>query len=777
MAKRLIPFQVETSRILDLLAKQIYQSPLALLRENTQNAYDAILMREGKEPFSPRIDIVLAPEQIKVVDNGVGMTPEEVRDNYWRAGHSGKNTEEARAAGVVGTFGIGAMANFGIAGELIVETESSTSDMRCRSRAVRAKLSLNEDCVELETLDTQKKPGTSITANILPAHRIDITQASRYITEFVQLLQIPVTVNGTSVSGGTVASLVPAPSESWKLETPQCQLGRRLVADTTLVISSNADIWIDLCNIVWSGSMIGGRVTLRSGTATLRTFRTGFGLATVGVGSTYQFGGVADVKNIQPTAGREALTTHSMQFLQSFVSEVDSFVSEQIAERPECDSSTPFMSWLALSRRYELCGHLRTIVQPSDKRVALKEIRKLSEDNPILVYSGGDQSIVKQYATEERPVVALARTNPRRGCEREYLKRFCNTEELSDSPVVSETKARTDHTDAEMAFVYRVRSILDADYFLKAEVDLGQISHGLPVLTTKEAGRVRVTIDPRGQTLSLVLSAYDKEFAAFGSVVKDFVRNVVFPSIAPYVPSSSRQGAEAFLRTIRKPREVLEYDETDIGDLRKVWSDYGDGTISMEEAVQQSMEAVRAGVQVVDSAATARMQEVVPDVVQNEKIFRTVTAAKEALSLGAAPAISRTEIACDAKVLTLGPTDAALKGYRCFLAMTEQARKERAEFFFQPHKTSVVWGGQRVLFIFLHHSERFGLYYDLLTHGTLATEGGGGPYPTCSIVLEDNIYVPIPEPIAVRFVPTAGERKRFYVRHDILRVSEGYESQ
>ena len=776
MTKELIPFQVETKRVLDLLAKQIYQSPLALLRENTQNAYDAVLIRAARDPQCVgRIDIVVAPEQLHVVDNGIGMTPKEVRDNYWRAGHSGKNTAEARAAGVVGTFGIGAMANFGIADELVVETESATTGERCRSRAVLDRLSLNEDCVELETLDSRQEPGTRVTALILPEHRIDVQEATRYITDFVQLLGIQVTVNGAVVSGGAVESLVPVPPASWRLDRQRCELGKRLVADVTLVVSSNADLWIDLRDIMWSRRSINGRASLRSGTAALRTFRTGFGLATVGVGSTYQFGGVVDARNLQPTAGREALTTDSMQFLQSLVSEIDHFASSQLAESPECDSSTPFMSWIAASRRYDLAGYLRATMQPGDKRVALREIRELSQARPVLVYSGGDQSIVRQHATDDRPVVVLARTNPRHSCEREYLNQFCSTEALSDSPMVSGIKARKDYSDAEMAFVYRLESILDADYFLKADVDLGKITHGLPVLTEETKGRVRVTIDPDGQTMALVLGVYENELSAFASMLKDFARNIVFPSVAPYVPSSSRQGAEAFLRTIKKPREVFEYEATDLGDLPQVWSDYGDGRISMEQAVQRSMEAVRTGVQVVDSGATASIQEVVPDVVQNEQILRTATTAPESTSLEAAPAISRTEISCKAKILTIGAVDAPLHGYRCFLAITEQARRERAEFFFQPHKTSVVWGGQRVLFVFLHHSERFGLYYDLQTHGTLATEGGGGPYATCSIVLKDNIYVPVPQPLVSRFVPNAGERKRFYVRHDILRVSDGDE--
>jgi molecular chaperone HtpG len=40
-----IEFQVETTRLLQILTREIYDSPLALLRENLQNAYDAIFMR------------------------------------------------------------------------------------------------------------------------------------------------------------------------------------------------------------------------------------------------------------------------------------------------------------------------------------------------------------------------------------------------------------------------------------------------------------------------------------------------------------------------------------------------------------------------------------------------------------------------------------------------------------------------------------------------------------------------------------------------------------
>ena len=114
-----IAFKIEFQRILELFAGQIYQSPLALLRENTQNAFDAILMREAHErevhgdDFEPEIRVTVDEQQIVVVDNGIGMTAEELETSFWYAGRSSKNTDAARAAGVVGTFGIGAMSNFG----------------------------------------------------------------------------------------------------------------------------------------------------------------------------------------------------------------------------------------------------------------------------------------------------------------------------------------------------------------------------------------------------------------------------------------------------------------------------------------------------------------------------------------------------------------------------------------------------------------------------------------------------------------------------------------
>ena len=133
------------------MRNKIYPTPFALLRENVQNAYDAVLLRQhAKKDFEGRIDITIEPLRVRVANNGLGMSRDDLRDHFWRAGSSSKNTDEARAAGVVGTFGIGAMANFGIAEGLSVETESAQGGERTTCSAARATLSVTEDCITFE---------------------------------------------------------------------------------------------------------------------------------------------------------------------------------------------------------------------------------------------------------------------------------------------------------------------------------------------------------------------------------------------------------------------------------------------------------------------------------------------------------------------------------------------------------------------------------------------------------------------------------------------------
>ena len=72
--------------------------------------------------FSPIIKVEISDTQIIIEDNGIGMNDDILTNNYWKAGNSGKNNPQAIAAGVVGHFGIGALANFGVCTKLEIQT-------------------------------------------------------------------------------------------------------------------------------------------------------------------------------------------------------------------------------------------------------------------------------------------------------------------------------------------------------------------------------------------------------------------------------------------------------------------------------------------------------------------------------------------------------------------------------------------------------------------------------------------------------------------------------
>ena len=759
-----IPFAVEVNRMIEVLAAQIYPTPLALLRENVQNAFDAILMRQyNGDDFTGQISVTIEPQRITVADNGVGMSRDDLRRHFWRAGSSSKNTKTARAAGVVGTFGIGAMANFGIADELHVETESALNGERTASSALRSTLSVTEECITIDTMDAHGQPGTRVTAIMRPDAPIHVQSAEAYIGQFVAFLPLEVLVNGSRVSGQPLESAVPSLTETWSASEDNVNLGEGFTADVRIAGAVNGDVRVSLSRVKSATDKAAGTMVLRQGIGNLRTFRSGFGLATTSLSSIYGFGGVADLLLLEPTAGREALTTESMQLLQSMSSRIDELVSLHLGQRPESNSNAPFVAWANHRRRFDLCGHLRVRREPGAP-MPLNGVKDLSDQAPVLVYSGTDRGTV-EHASEDRPIVMLTHGSPRRDCELGYLRQYCKIEELSDEPKVLQEKSDTETSAAEKALAFRLGSVLSSDYFLSSHIKFGTISHGVPVLVTRRNSPVEIFLDPNGGTVRIILEVYENEFSVFGHMVKDFARNMVFPRVSDLVPTATRQGAEAFLKSIHRSREVFEYEAADLESLTTLWKDYVSGKLSFQQAAERSNKVARRSYQVVDSAAAGAMRDVMPDVIGGQEVVEVGVS-----DYGPMPPIQRSDMETGKKLLLIGDDEPPLKGYRCFLALTNRIYEENGEFFLQPHRTSVVWGGQKALFIFQHHSGEFGLYYDLQTRDLISHESGGGSVVSCTLVMGNRVFIPIPPAIQSSFLPGENERKRFEVKCDILHI-------
>jgi molecular chaperone HtpG len=201
--KERIAFDVETTRILQILSSEIYDSPKAFLRENVQNAYDAILMRCTAQslPIAERkIEITVHDRQLSVKDDGIGMTEDVLKNNFWKAGSSGKKSELAQRSGVIGTFGIGAMANFGVCTALRVETRHIDSGVTLISSAKREDLRIAQDCIDLERIENERGVGTEIIADLDPSFNISDVAVQDYLTPYARFLPVPVFVNGALIS-------------------------------------------------------------------------------------------------------------------------------------------------------------------------------------------------------------------------------------------------------------------------------------------------------------------------------------------------------------------------------------------------------------------------------------------------------------------------------------------------------------------------------------------------------------------------------------------------
>ena len=755
-----IAFKVEFSRILELLADQIYQSPLALLRENTQNAFDAVRMRQAEgHQFEPAIHVTVNGEQVVVSDNGIGMTAEEIETNFWYAGKSGKNTDAARAAGVVGTFGIGAMANFGVADELFVVSESAIAGGRTLSSVRKSELSTDTESISVTLVEQLNEPGTIVRARLAPGHSLSVREAREYLREFVEFVDVPVYFNKDRISGATHRAALPSERYAWLEYRTGVALAGVISGDLELHGMASGELRIILEGVK-SETSIGrpGTIVLVQGRNVVRTLRSGFGLANVTTQSGYRWGGVIDLHLLQPTAGREALGTASNQLLQRIVSALDNLISPIAAEHAESFSNEGFLQWVAATSQFSLCGHLDVTPRPGGRPESLSSVIGRSG---LRYYSGRDESVIQTYASEDEPLLVLSRRAPRRACELGFL-RMSGVKEVDVTPRVNEEIPTTSLSFSHSALATRLARILEEDYFLTADIRFGSISGGLPLLVTDVSIPVVIYLDPASSSVAPLLALYANDFNSFGPFVKDFVRSAVFPRVSKLVPSSTREGAEAFLRHLRTNREWFEYDLGDQADLEDILEELHAGRLSVVEATRRLTDTDRSYIEV-SSAGTEPLSSVVKEI----GVDAEETADPDTYE--ARPGIDRREEETSARILT---TETPVNGYTCFLSISDRVQREKGDFFLQPHSTRVVWGGRKVFFVFQHHSKRFGLYYDILCPSLVEASSGHGPRVTSTILTKNRTFIPIPDEIAETFLPKADERTRLEVRCDILYLEE-----
>lgn len=760
-----IVFEVETSRVLELLSREIYDSPLALLRENVQNAYDAALMRctlEGTDIREAEIRITLTPDHLVIEDDGIGMTEDVLRNNFWKAGSSGKRTDLARKSGVIGTFGIGAMANFGVCSRLRVETRSVESDTTLVSVAEKARLSFSQECIELDRTKDARRPGTKLTVDLEPESRLDEGRAAAYLESYVAYLPVKVLLNGKLISQREYAEMGVKGFSALGEKTGALNGYESLVQ---VSMDSNGQVVARMKDVKLQGNTVAGDLIVGQGSGQLMGLRNYFGLAPIPVSGNYQLGGFANLSILQPTAGREALSRESIVHIHNLIALAENVITEFIAGTDGADKNNAFLQHILSTNRLDLAGRVSIVVHPDEASVPLGQVTEFCRGKKSHYYAGTDVSIIRSFSGSDLQLLVVSQSNPRRKLQLRYLTQRLHVPEVPDKTTILREFAANELRREEAAFLVRVLATLSDDYLLAdASIVFADISHGVPIKFEKQAGTLRLWIARDGSSVKPVVMSYTTAYEVFGGFVKDYVRNHVYPQIAKFVPSSTREGVEALARVLQKNRELYRYEESELGDIEPLLGEYLAGDITLAKVLSVAKRAGRPSTQIVRREQVGSLEDAIPDMAASPDDPQP-PANQE---FEAAPPIMREDLVSSLKILRTSNKHPKLNGFEMFLGLSDKMVKREGEFFRYPHTTKIMWADHRIVYIFAEAAGKITLYYDIELREPLDDKAASvGMFPTTTLVLKNRIYVPVPKPLESAFKLVDGV-KEFFVRFDAI---------
>ena len=762
-----IAFEVETSRILEILSSEIYDSPQAFLRENVQNAYDAILMRctaEGTSLRDRRIEIDVDGRWLTVLDDGIGMDQSVLKDNFWKAGSSGKRSALAQRSGVIGTFGIGAMANFGVCTALVVETRHIESEETLISSARRDNLRISQNCIDLQIVNDGRQPGSKIIAELDPEYPLNASSIRNYLRQYVRFLPVPVYVNGANISQRAYDDELSGTAEGFQeVQSSIMTSGGPFEGSVSIFADPQGRILVRLRELHFHGTPISGDAFFVQQRGQIHAYRNFFGLSPVPVSGYYGLSGYVNLDILRPTAGREALSRESIQYLRDLIEFAEGCTTVAISDTDAADRNQQFQNHILSKGWVNLAHRVGINVKPLDEMVALGQIENFEPEKSKLYYAGRDPTTVRSFSGEGSNLFHVAQTNPRRNLQMRYLTSHTRLERVPDELIISKIQ-QTALTLEEAMFLLRIRTILLDDYLMPdVDVDFAEISHGVSIHVIAEGDKLDISIQRTLPAVAMVTECYTAARDVFGGFVKDFVREHIYPHIRDYVPSSKRQGRDALYNRLKKNKDLFQLEEGDYGEIEPILADFLSGQTDLQEVLRSTRRQGSGYWQHLSNEQIGSVENEFPDIVESpvEAILSS--------DFEPSPPIMRPDVSSEMKVLTVSHLIPRLNDFQMFLGLSERMVRMEGEFLHFPHTTKLLWGAHRVIYIFTDETGDTSLYYDIELKSPLNTqETGGAMVPSTTIVTKNRIYVPVPNNLQPAFEISAEGIKEFYVRFDTI---------
>ena len=171
MEKKTGNVSIHAQNIMPVIKKWLYSDKDIFVREMVSNACDAITKMRiagGEDDYQVHVEVDAAAKQLRFIDNGIGMTADEVERYIGQVAFSGAEEflkqydDKEKDGGIIGHFGLGFYSAFMVASKVTIDTLSYQPG----AQAVRWE---SEDGMTYTLSDSDwDRRGTRITLDIAP---------------------------------------------------------------------------------------------------------------------------------------------------------------------------------------------------------------------------------------------------------------------------------------------------------------------------------------------------------------------------------------------------------------------------------------------------------------------------------------------------------------------------------------------------------------------------------------------------------------------------------
>lgn len=567
---------IDFESILRIISKQIYETPLAFLRENVQNAVDAVRIQAHRQQTDPadsqyRINVTVDGHVVRVSDNGIGMTTKELQTLFWTIGASGKRTPEAAAAGCVGTFGIGGFANFGICSKLEVISkiqEASHGTITYLSQDDIKSAGARVPKVHAEPSDDSAPRGTIVVGHL--RNDPNIEEMRNYLRDFVRFVPIAVFFNGEKVSQKKFNDLddkenlqeISTSTQQWT-ESGLSIFGRLYEDRGHTLVAAIEGLKIGEQEIAMSG-----QIRLEAGP--LNVFKRGFKLCATQVPSIIGINGRLDSDRFIPTAGRDSLDATTTALLTQIAQVLERVSVLAVLDSPErIAQHTRIFRYVLKRDLIDKLGKVRVgLADGSDSTLA--DIRHRSAVGGVSVFFGSAQKQALNQIMQARGhiVVLLSSDTYRRSAEQLYLERFCAAKPFDG--MIDIIEPYVDLTRFHKLFLGELEFNINKSYEVRSLRLLpGKLTEDIPVFV-REYGKEKA--------LDILVDVEHPEIAKLESLgytpilyslISTFCHEYLGPSLKKWSPRFFGNGALNLDLLSKRRSELWILVKDDVGVVRK----------------------------------------------------------------------------------------------------------------------------------------------------------------------------------------------------------------